>query len=78
MPRIMMIEVYLDGHWHHCADLTGDSGNRQRPVRLTYATDYAGEHLFARDLHAVSAKLPVDFGERQYTVWPAFLIDLLP
>lgn len=73
-----MIEVYLDGHWHHCADLTGDSGNRQRPVRLTYATDYAGEHLFARDLHAVSAKLPVDFGERQYTVWPAFLIDLLP
>jgi serine/threonine-protein kinase HipA len=74
----MKIEIYLDGRWQHGADLTGDPGNRQRSVRLVYAADYAADHLFARDLHAVSVRLPVDFGERQYTNWPAFLIDLLP
>lgn len=74
----MKIEVYLDSHWRHCADLTGEPGNRQRPVRLTYDADYAVEHIFARDLRAVSVRLPVDFGERACVAWPAFLIDLLP
>jgi serine/threonine-protein kinase HipA len=74
----MRIEVYLEGDWRHCADLTGEPGSRQRAVRLSYAVDYAAEHLFTRDLRAVSVRLPVDFGERQYSLWPAFLIDLLP
>lgn len=74
----MRIEAYLEGVWRHCADLTGEPGNRQRAVRLSYAVDHAAEHLFARDLRAVSVRLPVDFGERQYSLWPAFLIDLLP
>jgi serine/threonine-protein kinase HipA len=74
----MRIEAYIGGRWRHCADLTGESGSRQRAVRLTYAADYAVEHLFASDLHALSARLPVDLGERQYAIWPSFLIDLLP
>ncbi|HEY5754407.1 MAG TPA: HipA N-terminal domain-containing protein [Steroidobacter sp.] len=74
----MKIEVYLEGQWQHCADLTGEPGNRQRQVRLTYDADYAAEHIFARDLRAVSVRLPVDFGERTCATWPAFLIDLLP
>jgi serine/threonine-protein kinase HipA len=74
----MKIEVYLEGQWRHCADLTGEPGNRQRQVRLTYDADYAAEHIFARDLRAVSVRLPVDFGERTCAPWPAFLIDLLP
>lgn len=74
----MRIDAYIAGRWHHCADLSGGAGNRQNAVRLTYAADYAAEHLFARDLRAVSVRLPVDFGDRQCEEWPAFLIDLLP
>lgn len=74
----MRIEAYISGRWQHCADLSGAAGSRQRAVRLSYTADYAAEHLFARDLRAVSVRLPVDFGDRQYDLWPAFLIDLLP
>lgn len=74
----MWIELYLEGTWQRCAELSGTTGNRQQPAQLTYSVDYAVEHLFARDLHAVSTRLPVDLGTRQYTTWPAFLIDLLP
>lgn len=74
----MRIEIYIDRQWQHCADLTGHPGTRQAPVQLTYAVDYAIEHLFARDIHALSARIPVDLGPREYTPWPAFLIDLLP
>lgn len=72
----MHIDIYIDGAWRQCAELSGD-GDRQQPVQLTYAADYAVEHLFARDLRAVSTRLPVDLSTRQYTTWPAFLIDLL-
>lgn len=74
----MWIELYLEGTWQRCAELSGTAGHRQQPVQLTYSVDYAVEHLFARDLHAVSTRLPVDLGTKQYTIWPAFLIDLLP
>ena len=74
----MRIEAYIDGQWAPCADLTGNDGNRQLPVRLSYTADYAANHLFANDHHALSVRLPVDFGERTYATWPAFLIDLLP
>lgn len=75
----MRIEAYIDGQWLHCADLIGgDGGNRDAPVRLTYAADYAADHLFANDRHALSVRLPVDFGDRAFQLWPAFLIDLLP
>ena len=74
----MWLELYLDGSWHRCAELTGTPGDRQQPVQLTYSVDYAMERLFARDFRAVSTRLPVDLGSRRYTTWPAFLIDLLP
>lgn len=74
----MRIEAYIGGRWQHCADLIGDDGNRGTPVRLTYATEYAAAHLFANDYRALSVRLPVDFGDRAFQVWPAFLIDLLP
>jgi serine/threonine-protein kinase HipA len=74
----MRIEAYIHGRWQHCADLVGDDGNRGTPVRLTYAADYAATHLFANDYRALSVRLPVDFGDRAFEVWPAFLIDLLP
>ncbi len=74
----MRIEIFLDSRWQPCATLAGDAGNRQQPVRLAYETDYAAAYLFAQDRHAVSIRLPVDFGEREYEAWPAFLIDLLP
>ncbi|MET0534700.1 MAG: HipA domain-containing protein, partial [Steroidobacter sp.] len=47
-------------------------------MRLTYAADYAAAHLFANDHRALSVRLPVDFGDRAFQTWPAFLIDLLP
>ena len=74
----MQIEAYIAGQWQHCADLIGDDGNRGTPVRLSYAADYAATHLFANDHRALSVRLPVDFGDRAFQVWPAFLIDLLP
>jgi len=74
----MRIEAYIDGQWQHCADLTSDDGNRGTPVRLAYAADYAATHLFANDYRALSVRLLVDFGDRSFQSWPAFLIDLLP
>lgn len=77
MMQVMRIEAYIHDRWQHCSDLVGDDGNRDTPV-LTYAADYAADHLFANDHRALSVRLPVDFGERSFQVWPAFLIDLLP
>lgn len=74
----MWLELYLDGIWRRCAELSGMEGDRQQPVQLTYLVDYAVEQLFARDLRALSTRLPVDMGTRTYSTWPAFLIDLLP
>lgn len=74
----MWLELYLNGRWQRCAELLGKTGGRQQPVQLTYLAEYAVEHLFANDLRALSARLPVDLGTRTYTTWPAFLIDLLP
>lgn len=74
----MQIEVFLDGQWRHAADLAGAAGSRHGAVRLSYSPDYAADHLFASDLRALSVRLPVDFGEREYAIWPSFLIDLLP
>ena len=74
----MRIEAYIGGRWQHCADLIGQDGDRGTPVRLTYAADYAASNLFANDCRALSVRLPVDFGDRAFQVWPAFLIDLLP
>lgn len=74
----MRIEAYIDGQWQHCADLAGSDANRSAPVRLTYDADYAAAHLFSSDYRALSVRLPVDFGDRAFQAWPAFLIDLLP
>ncbi|HWK52231.1 MAG TPA: HipA domain-containing protein [Steroidobacter sp.] len=74
----MWLEIYLEGSWVRCAELIGTEGDRQQPIQLTYSIDYAVDRLFARDLRAVSIRVPVDLGTRQYSTWPAFLIDLLP
>jgi len=76
----MDIEIHLGGAWHACASIlraTHDS-TPQGSVRLQYETDYAVEHLDARDFRALTVRAPVDLGIRTLPHWPSFLIDLLP
>jgi len=75
----MRIELHIDGQWRLCAELAGQSGNRELSARITYEVDYALEHLYARDYRALSTRIPIDLGPLEFfSQWPAFLLDLLP
>jgi serine/threonine-protein kinase HipA len=67
----MEIDSHLNGTWQHCAALDPEG-------TLRYQADYALQHLLARDLRALSVRLPVDLGVRRFSRWPEFLFDLLP
>jgi serine/threonine-protein kinase HipA len=77
----MDIQIYLDGRWEPCAELTltsREAASRHGGVTLRYDDDYAGKHLYAADYRALSINYPVDFQWRAQNRWPAFLMDLLP
>src|SRR6202041_3694151 len=77
----MQIDIHLEGSWHPCAELSltdAAQASRTGGVTLRYDADYAPEHLLARDLRALSVRLPVVMAVRQLAKWPSFLIDLLP
>lgn len=76
----MEIDIHLDGAWHACASVLRASPDTtpQGSVRLQYDTDYALEHLDAKDYRALTVRAPVDLGIRTLPQWPSFLIDLLP
>lgn len=82
------IEIWLEGHWHAAANLhihdpeLGYGG----PVTLDYepqyfvdsaAIDYA-QGTPARDIRALSVRVPVDLASRYTKRWPPFLLDLMP
>ncbi len=80
MP-LMNIDISLNGTWHPCADLAltdAAQASRTDGMTLRYDADYAPEHLLARDLQALSVRLPVVMAVQQLAKWPSFLIDLLP
>ena len=80
MP-LMQIDIHLEGSWRPCAELSltdAAQASRTDGVTLRYDADYAPEHLLARDLRALSVRLPVVMAVRQLAKWPSFLIDLLP
>lgn len=77
----MKIDIHLSGTWHPCAELSltnPERASRVDGVNLRYEADYAPEHLLARDLQALSVRLPVVMSVQQRSKWPSFLIDLLP
>ncbi len=77
----MQIDIHLGGRWLPCANITLRDPQRPSPyggVTLAYDAAYAKQHLQARDIRALSVRMPVDFGVRALPTWPAFLIDLLP
>ncbi len=77
------IEIYSEGMWRKAASFTLQSeAEIGRGVKgagfFEYDVDYAAEYLNDRSIHAVSCLLPVDFEFRRMTVWPSFLLDILP
>ncbi len=80
MEKTLTVELHLDGCWHRAAEVRvrGRSGSRSEPTSFEYDIDYAAEHLGARGSEAVSVDLPPDFALRQFSSFPAFLVDLMP
>lgn len=76
------IEIYQQGQWQVAAyfEPAADVGQRgyHSAGRLSYDVPYAGQFLLGGMAHAFSCRYPVSFEVHRTTVWPAFLLDILP
>ena len=77
------LQLYLKGAWHTAAEIRVDdeAAGHRASARLEYDFDYLdamSAALGARDLRAVSCRYPVGYEVHRESVWPAFLLDLIP
>ncbi|SDH14228.1 type II toxin-antitoxin system HipA family toxin [Pelagibacterium luteolum] len=82
------IEIFLADEWHRAANLFVHEPalGYRGPVTLDYDPQYFLDHASidysqghpARDIRALSVRLPVDLASRYTQKWPPFLLDLIP
>lgn len=81
MDQSCTLQLFIDGAWRDAGalSLVGDAARGMAcPTYLAYAADHVIAFQGRNDAAAFSARLPVDFIDRQEPAWPAFMIDLLP